>query len=404
MEGLEARSKGAGVDTPRSRLTEFFATVDLQCEILPRAKRAGLPPFLLKTFQSEENFWHYANRLQTLRDTASSNSRLIDSVASLLSDDPLYFLVLMHLHRQIRFTNLELVNAFFDRDKLNDLAYYRWLSQHDPTFAEVVNTVSKSKGWQNYMGAIRATGQSRLEPEAEDTNVGILALNKKAVTKYLGSEGGCWHLWESRIRSDSSVRTNIARFVVENEDLGDLVQEKTVLTALGRSLRIVNVELVKRERGEFGSRRVKEILEDAGFKPLAVKGVSNISDVTRLLPASSDFLYLQEIPWKEQDKRFDFVLARRGKIGFVIETNYFTTSMSKIREVVKHFRELKIACRGKYRLVYITDGMGWFNLMKTVRDMIEFEKDELEIEPSKIPYLMNLELFRRGVSQVKDEM
>jgi len=398
---LEARSRRAGVDPIRSRLTEFFATIDLQSEIQPRTKRAGLPPFLLKKFQSEENFWKYANRLQALRDSASNSSRFIDSVASLLSEDPLYFLVLMHLHRQIRFTNLELVNALFERDKLNDVGYYRWLLEHDTTFAEVVANVSKSKTWHDYLGVV---GQSSLEGEAKDAEEASLASYKKAVTNYLGSEEKCWRLWESRIRRDSNVRTNTARFVVENEDLQDLVQEKTVLTALGRSLRIVNVELVKRERGEFGSRRVKEILEDAGFRHLEVKGIKDISEVSRLLPTSPDYLYLQEIPWKEQDKKFDFVLARRGRIGFVVETNYFTTSMSKIREVVKHFRELKTACRGRYRLIYITDGMGWFNLMKTVKEMVEFEQEEKRREPSAVPYLMNLELFRRAIPSVRNEM
>ena len=402
---LEAQDNKKGAELQRAKLIEFFATLDLKSEIQPTTKKAGLPESLSKRFGSEENFWNYARHLQFLGEGTHNDSELVAKVSSLLENDPLYFLVLMHLHRQIRFTNLELVNALFDRGRLDDVNYYNGLMTQDPAFASVVNRISKSRGLSSYFGAIPNFNQSELqsvtEPEISDTTK--LAVFKKAVTAYLGSEEKCWHLWESRIRRDPLARRNIAKFVIENEDLKELVQEKAVVSALTRSLRIVNVELVKRERGEYGSKRVREILEEAGFKQISLKGLKDISEVEKNLP-SSGYVYLREVPWKEQDKVFDFLLVHQGRIGFVVETNYFTTSMSKIREVVKHFRELKIACRGKYRLIYITDGMGWFNLMKTVRDMIRFEREELKAEPSRVPYLMNLELFRRGIPQVKGEM
>ncbi|MEM3705705.1 MAG: DpnII family type II restriction endonuclease, partial [Candidatus Bathyarchaeia archaeon] len=92
------------------------------------------------------------------------------------------------------------------------------------------------------------------------------------------------------------------------------------------------------------------------------------------------------------------------KVKFVIETNYFTTSMSKIREVVRHFMELKKSCMGKYKLIYITDGMGWFGLAKDVKRMLEFEIEEQKKEPSQVRFLMNLEIFRQNIDLIKNEM
>jgi hypothetical protein len=78
--------------------------------------------------------------------------------------------------------------------------------------------------------------------------------------------------------------------------------------------------------------------------------------------------------------------------------------MSKIREVVRHFMELKRACRGKYKLIYITDGMGWFGLAKDVKRMLEFEMEEQNKESSPVRFLMNLEIFRQNIKLIKNEM
>ncbi|MBO3755026.1 MAG: hypothetical protein FGF53_09175, partial [Candidatus Brockarchaeota archaeon] len=155
--------------------------------------------------------------------------------------------------------------------------------------------------------------------------------------------------------------------------------------------------------------KVREILENSGFIFKPYDKISDIEDLEAFLKTQNTlqseprYVYTAEKLWRKEDKRFDFVLIANNRIQFVVETNYFTTSMSKIREVVRHFMELKKACRGKYRLIYITDGMGWFGLVKNVREMLDFEIKEHELDPSPIPFLMNLELFRRNIEKIKAE-
>ena len=218
-------------------------------------------------------------------------------------------------------------------------------------------------------------------------------------------------LWKARIENDVVVSHRIAEFVVRNEDLKRLIETNSIKNSLGRSLRTVNVEIVKRERGEYGSRKVKEILEAAGFVYEPFNDIEDVEDLERFIQSQSsltakpsEYIYTTEKLWKREEKRFDFILISKNRIQFVIETNYFTTSMSKIREVVRHFMELKKACRGKYRLIYITDGMGWFGLAKNVQQMLEFEAEEQSIEPSTIPFLVNLELFRQNIDRIKTKM
>lgn len=373
----------------------------MKCEIPEVTVAEEITSFLLEIFENEQNFWKMVDTLQNLKGKYSSEADLIEKIVQLLRQDSRYFLVLAHLHRQLRFTNLELVHFFFDREKLDDPQYYSDLLKKDEVFRKQFDKAISSKKWNSYIGT--------LDPKSPDKDM-LLASFKKAMASYLKSEKACWSLWSARIKSDPSVAQRISEFVVKKEDLKKLIETDSVKNSLLRSLRTVNVEILKRERGEYASRTVKEILEKEGFIYESYPNAKDIKDLesattnTQLISKKSDFIYTSEKLWKEQDKRFDFVLISKNRIQFVIETNYFTTSMSKIREVVRHFIELKIACRKKYRLIYITDGMGWFGLAKDVKRMLEFENEELKIEPSKIPFLMNLETFRQNMNIIKAEM
>jgi len=389
-------------DSVRQRLAEFYSTLDLTCEMAETMVTEGVTPFLKQIFAGEDSFWRAVESLQNLKGEYKTEEDLVDKVAELIRQDPRVFLILTHLHRQLRFTNLELVHFLFDRNRIDTPEYYGRLLETDAVFQRQFARTTSSRKWNSYVGTI--------DPKKPD-EVALLASFKKVVTNYMGSESACWPLWKARIENDLAVSRRIAEFVVKNEDLKRLIETDSIRNSLERSLRTVNVEIVKRERGEYGSRKVKEILEAAGFVFEPYSAAKDIEDLENFLKSQStlfhrpsEYIYTTEKLWEREEKRFDFVLIAKNRIQFVIETNYFTTSMSKIREVVRHFIELKKACRGKYRLVYITDGMGWFGLAKNVKGMLEFEAEEHSVEPSSIPFLVNLELFRRNIERIKTEM
>ncbi|MBO3809307.1 MAG: hypothetical protein FGF50_06905 [Candidatus Brockarchaeota archaeon] len=381
------------------RLAEFYSTLDLACEIPITMAEKGITPFLKRVFSGEEAFWRAVESIQSLKGRYVTEGELIDRIAKLIKRDPRIFLILAHLHRQLRFTNLELIHFFFDRNEIHNIEYYEKLLETDPVFRKQFEKTCSSKKWNSYISP------NGLGPD----EVARLATFKKVVTGYAGSEKECWPLWKARIENDVTVPRRIAEFVVRNEDLKKLIENNTVRSSLERSLRTVNVELIKRERGKYGSQKVREILENSGFIFKPYDKISDIEDLEAFLKTQNTlqseprYVYTAEKLWRKEDKRFDFVLIANNRIQFVVETNYFTTSMSKIREVVRHFMELKKACRGKYRLIYITDGMGWFGLVKNVREMLDFEIKEHELDPSPIPFLMNLELFRRNIEKIKAE-
>lgn len=391
------------------KLSEFLATLELETELPETSVSGELLPFLEKVFEKEENFWRFAESLQNLKGTYKTKEELIEKISEMLRSQPEYFLVLTHLHRQKRFTNVELVHMLFDQESLDDLSYYNSLMKSDQDFKRVVERTRAGKKWTSYVGKIDA-GSS------EDS---VLASFKKAVSLYLGSEDVRWKRWKSRIENDPTVSKRIAEFVVRNEDLEQLIEGDVVVSALERSLRIVNVETIKQERGEYGSRRVEEILTSAGFAFRTYDKMKDIGELEEFLESQKTlvdmknrFIFTKEKDLRitetdktrKKDKRVDFVLISKGKVKFVIETNYFTTSMSKVGEVVENFMKLKEACGERHRLIYITDGVGWFGKVADIKKMIEFEIEQKKTDPSPVEFLMNLEMLRRNMDLIKSQM
>jgi len=98
-------------------------------------------------------------------------------------------------------------------------------------------------------------------------------------------------------------------------------------------------------------------------------------------------------------KRFDFVLLHQGKPRVVIETNFYTTSGSKIgvneKEYLFLYRYIKQNENG-LRFIWITDGNYW--LTTTGRRM--FERLVPDFEDS----LMNFGTFAEALDSIRKQM
>lgn len=377
----------------RERLTEFYASLDMagSLAITSRAEEAASPQLLITVFGSIDNLFKVAGTFSKMRGKYSSDAELIVMVSKSLEENQDLFLVLSHLHRQLRFTNIELVNMLFEPSRLNDLGYYEELIKSDSKFAEVYAKTIGAKMWRE------RTGHT-------DPILHKLASCKKTVSSYLDSENDCWALWKERIRSDASVRKQIAEFVVRNEDLGQLIRDGLIEPAMQRSLRTVNVESVKQELGGHASTRVRRILDNHRFVSYdyGTKNFDELRSILRSLKSGlPEYGYTSEVTWKKVDKKFDFVLIRRDEIKYVMELNYFTTSMSKIREVVGHYKDLREKVLPYVPFIYITDGVGWFNLAKSLEEMFALESGK---GGKSLPFLMNLGLFDMKLEALKASM
>lgn len=78
---------------------------------------------------------------------------------------------------------------------------------------------------------------------------------------------------------------------------------------------------------------------------------------------------------KEAEKRFDFVVKTKKKL-YLIETNFYNSSGSKLNETARSFKALSksISSLENVSFIWITDGYGWLaakNNLKEAYDVIE---------------------------------
>src|SRR5271169_779983 len=112
-----------------------------------RSAGGVIPDSLGEVFGSEANLEAAASAFVNLKGQYESQDELVQRIADMLSQEPSKFLVLAHLHRQLRFTNVELVNLLFDTHRLDDLNYLDWLIGTDAEFAIAFKKLAASSQW-----------------------------------------------------------------------------------------------------------------------------------------------------------------------------------------------------------------------------------------------------------------
>ncbi|MCS6823684.1 MAG: type II restriction endonuclease [Cytophagaceae bacterium] len=92
-------------------------------------------------------------------------------------------------------------------------------------------------------------------------------------------------------------------------------------------------------------------------------------------------------------KRFDFVIKTKKKT-YLIETNFFNSSGSKLNETARSYSDLapKINKYETYEFVWITDGQGWLSA-----------KNKLEEAYNTIPSMYNLATLKKFIEKIKSE-
>jgi len=85
-------------------------------------------------------------------------------------------------------------------------------------------------------------------------------------------------------------------------------------------------------------------------------------------------------------KRFDFVVYYKSNI-YAIETNFYSSSGSKLNETSRSYKNIAIESRGidKFSFVWITDGLGW-----------KHAKNNLEETFDNMKYIYNINDLENG--------
>lgn len=335
-------------------------------------------------------------QLLSLASELESNLRgkegepLREAVRSSLRTTPEYFLVFAHLYRQKKFTAAELAHFFFEDERTNEVAYFRQLELLDGGFRKLVAR-AKRTNWLR-------------EQVIEKNPRADLAVYKKAITGYLGSERASWPAWRSRIMNDPGTVARVAAYLVDREHLAEAVSSGAFVELVKHTMRASSSEETKLDIGDWNASRVEGELKAAGFgKPpcghIKHGELRELADCSRRIQAGTWFE--REVRSDEFDRQFDFALTDKGGVRYVIETNYYTSAGSKIDKTVKDFKTLEPRVRGSHPLIYITDGVGWLGLVALIRVLIEVNRTR---EAIGVPFYFNLRQFRSYLPQLKRKL
>ena len=91
------------------------------------------------------------------------------------------------------------------------------------------------------------------------------------------------------------------------------------------------------------------------------------------------------VPFDKSSRRYDFVIDS-GKELFIIETNFYGGSGSKLKSTAGEYRNLSNILNGEYKFLWITDGIGWKTAAKPLRETFNHND-----------YVFNLSMLEKGI-------
>lgn len=92
------------------------------------------------------------------------------------------------------------------------------------------------------------------------------------------------------------------------------------------------------------------------------------------------------IPRKKKDPKYDFAVRNQDRI-YLIETNYYGASGSKLKSTAGEYRDVAAALQqAGFGFIWVTDGRGWESTFNDLRDTFD-----------RIDYTLNLHFVRQGL-------
>lgn len=328
----------------------------------------------------------------------------IEYLTKILGSNPRIIDIFEELFQLKRFTNAQYINFCFDVNVLNNFEeslvikyiqtrVFKFENGSDnSSFVDIYDRIAKS-----------STGEERE----------IIFNVKRGIINYIDKCQKERTILYSHLQNSIDARLRIAKYLIENLNADDYLSSVNLETFLRFKRHPVDT---KGLHGHFGIMKINKILEGSGFVNAGeqvVKKTLSINDSISNESSKNKFCFLREKTIQGINKRkdgkpkvFDFVLLYNGVPRIGIETNFYTTSGTKIGinegeyvDLLEDINEFNQEKDTGLKFIWITDGNYWLTRDGENRFM------NLKTNYFKNRYeLLNYSLFRDSLDDIKKEM
>jgi len=382
------------------------------------ASKISFFEFLQEEFK-DRSFYTY-NYLKEINGLNEKDEWNVKELVDFLIKNPKSFEIFEELFQLIRFTNTQLIHFLFDINILNStdhekiIIYLKKNLKFDKLFAEIYlrqskNTKSPQLILKNIDQAIFFIDKYN---DKQSINYVIL-LFKSTIISYIDSAIKDVDIIHKRISNPhfTDVAERIAEYLIMNLRLNKILKGYNLKNFLENKMIPCDTKAI---HGNFGKIKICKILEkhnfknaDSLFRRNNIKIINKeTSNILGLHDLKGIFTYATEqyidgiIKRKDGNlKKFDFVLLYDLKPKILVETNFFSTSGTKIGinqgEYVDLDEDIKRE-RKDLIFIWITDGNYWLTTDGKSRMMNLFNYfDE---------FVMNYNIFDEKIEELKQKI
>jgi len=188
------------------------------------------------------------------------------------------------------------------------------------------------------------------------------------------------HLFDEKNEINENLKNEMLRFFDES-GLKKILQDKSVKNLVDYCYG-VEVGMDTNARKNRGGHNMEGIVE------MYIKDLCAEKNYRYLKEATSDKIKSQfgyDVPVDKSSRRYDFVVDG-GKELYIFETNFYGSTGSKLKSTAGEYRNLFDVLNGRYKFIWITDGVGWKKTSLPLRETFNHND-----------YLINLDMIQKGV-------
>ncbi len=305
-------------------------------------------PEFFKVEQYEEEF-----------NVLKNNTLTIDFLVKTLEKYPKLIDIFESLFQMDRFTNAQLIHFCFDVNLINN-------SDNSTILSHLGNSILKfENGNENeYFSKIFGNINSNNELEK------IFYL-KKSIVLYVERLLKNREMLYNHIRNSIGCRYRISRYLIENLNAGETVKAVDLKSFLKLKRKPVDTKCI---HGKFGSIKIESIFNKYGVVNISneIKNLSIEPSFSLKDEYKNKLCYVKEkeiegiVKRNGKPKKFDFIIFVNGKIKYLIETNFYSTSGTKIGinedeyvNLKSYIEEFNKKNDKDFKFIWITDGNFW---------------------------------------------